>query len=143
VFGGFAARCGFFDTQSPAATALFRANRMSRAHLSPTKALSLIVALFTFLVCSGCSSFLTHRTGIYQRPQFYPGAIANGTFIVRPSTFPYLPKAAVVTYGAIDFVPSAALDTLFLPIDLAYQPTNTSRVAWTNTTSRSEALRRH
>src|SRR5690242_16333295 len=85
--------------------------------------------------CCGCSSFLMHTgsgEGVYQ------GARMDANLIAHPRTFPFLPPQLTVPLAVIDIAPSAALDTLLLPIDLTFEQgwrgsaTSVSEVITTN-----------
>jgi uncharacterized protein YceK len=78
----------------------------------------LFIGLVALLTCSGCSSFVMHTGGCEG---IYIGARTDATYIAHPSTFPFLPPPITVALAIIDIAPSAALDTLFLPIDLTYE----------------------
>lgn len=85
-------------------------------------------------VGSGCTSLFlrTHSEqfrGEGGMTRVYPGTCADAELIVHPSVINrdwHTPPPIIVAYGILDFIPSAALDTLLLPIDLINPKTNTA-----------------
>jgi len=75
--------------------------------------------------CCGCTSLYLHTDAENWGKavtRVYPGLTSDATLVVHPNVINtdwYIPPPILVIYGILDFAPSAAVDTLLLPIDLA------------------------
>ena len=77
-----------------------------------------------FSACSGCGTLGTHIPN--QSPGVYAGVRADVKEIFHPSeindgVIGHIPRGVLVPCFIIDLPLSAAMDTLFLPIDLTYR----------------------
>jgi uncharacterized protein YceK len=93
-------------------------------------ALLLVLFLTVIALASGCGSLGMHPP--HEAPGLYGGVRTEIKFIGHPpnmtdSVVGHIPRGVIVTGCIIDLPFSAALDTLFLPIDLTYhKPKNSS-----------------
>ena len=74
------------------------------------------------LVCSGCSSVASRLTYAYGKARPFEGVRCDANLIAHPPDpygTPPCPPIIVVPYAIVDIAPSAAIDLLFLPFDLA------------------------
>ena len=107
---------------------------MTAPRLTPMKSAIWTVISFVgiLFVGSGCTSFFLHTHSEQFRgsmTRVYPGTCANAELIVNPNIINrdwHTPPPIIVTYGILDFIPSAALDTLLLPVDLATHKTSSA-----------------
>jgi len=84
--------------------------------------LQLATSSGAMLASCGCSSIAVHTGGGVSDVPVFQGAYYDLRLVGQPTTASgFLPPAVSVIYGSLDLFPSAALDTLLLPIDLTFQ----------------------
>ena len=83
------------------------------------KTTSILLAFIAMFFCAGCSSYFARTQRYYGTDsRIYPGVMRDAKLIVHPDPGYLTPAPVTVMCGLLDFIPSAALDTLLLPIDL-------------------------
>src|SRR5882762_11632290 len=78
-----------------------------------------VLACIALLLCAGCCSFYAHTNRDDYDSRVYPGVTRDATLVAHPDPAYWTPAPVTVACGLLDFIPSAVLDTLLLPIDLA------------------------